>query len=167
MSRLVTPAPPINADLGTVWRSDDAGPQDGPLAAELGPLAEGLVRVQKQCRRCGRDFDGWMFLAHYRKRTVKTPYHVGPYRACDDCVGTDQRATQIADLDRKIDLARQRWDGARVLTKKIPAGRALRHLLEQLVALLAFGSERFEKASNQLDVVGAWVDERQTAESTL
>ena len=164
MSRLLTPAVPMNPDLGTTWKPD-VGPQEGPLATDRSrALAEGLIRVLKVCRRCGRDFKGWMFIAHYRRREAKleTPYHVGPYRACDTCVDGDELISQIASLETKIVLARSRWDAAAHLVKKIPAGRELARLLEQLTGLLTFGSGRFKKASDQLDAVRNWLDERNT-----
>ena len=164
MSRLITPALPIDPALGTTWKPDDVG--DGTLAADpkLAALGEGLIRVLKVCKRCGRDFEGWMFIAHYRKREakLKEPHHVGPYSACDTCVDGGEKVGQIASLETKIVLARSRWNAATYVVKKLPAGRELARLLEQLTGLLKFGSGRFQKASDQLDAVRSWIGEQHT-----
>ncbi len=165
MSRLVAPALPIDPELGTTWKPEQASRVDGTDLGEFSEFADGLIRVRKQCRNCGKDYDGWMFLAHYRRRPPQPqPYHMGPYRACDACVDIDERRSEIAGLDWKVDRARQRWDAARTLTKKVPAARELVNLLDRLVALLEFGSDRFAKASAQLDAVRSWIDERRPTE---
>lgn len=168
MSRItgVAPPPPINPPLGTIWRPEDVGPQDGPLAAELGRLAAGLIRVRNTCRRCAVEFDGWMFAAIYRRKEaqLEEPYYVGLCRACPGCTADDEKRGEIASLQPKIEQTRQRWESARTLKDKIPAGRLLARHLNQLLILLRIGTDRFAAASDQLDAVNDWLSEHRPTE---
>lgn len=165
------PSPPVPIDppLGTIWRPEEAGPEDGPMTrdAKLSKLALGIIRVRKTCRRCKSDFDGWMFVAHYRRveTDLEEPFRVGLYRVCDDCASADQKRAEIQDLERRIQLGHERWEGARALSKKLPAAREIRRHLERLVALSRFGSDRFQKASDRLDAITAWIDEHRVTEA--
>jgi ribosomal protein S27AE len=186
---MVGPTPPVDAPIGTTWKPDGADPK-GPLAgertsrAEVGPLADGLVRVLKTCKRCGQDFEGWIFAAHHRARIVRLesdlkiateagnrdhmdkltalladPLKVGAYSACGKCAAHEEDRAEISSLQTKVEQLRDRWQRAKVVGDRLAAARQLAKLLTRQVAFLKFGSERFKKVSDQLDAVRDWVGE--------
>ena len=167
MSRIttVTPAPPINPPLGTTWQAEEAG--TGPLAGGLEPYTE-IIRVRKTCRQCTQEFDGWMFMPAYKKlernRKITEPFHVGLFRFCGDCQAGDERRGEVAKLTTIIEQTRRRWENAKTLKDKLPAGRDLARNLERYVDLVRFGSDRFTAASDQLKALNNWIAKNKPAE---
>ena len=186
--RLPTPPLPMDPALGTLWRPDETG-EPGPLAADMGPLADGLIRVRKRCRGCARDFDGWMFVAHHRRRVadlerdlaaateagnedrvrevaalVAEPFHVGLYRTCPDCTVQNESRAETVSLERRVELTQERWRRAKSITQRLPPARQLERLLKELTALHKFGSPRFKKCSDRLDSIQGWLGEHSVSE---
>ena len=172
MTRAPFALPAPNQPLGTTWKPDSPTP-DGPLAGAMGKLAEGLIRVEKVCRTCGTLFEGWMFVAMYRKR-VKSgdidpdrPHHVGKYQACDGCVRIWENRTKIVHLEHEMERLEARWEKATTLVKRVPVVDAMVRNLKQLVDLVTFGSPKFERYGEQLNVLTDWLHEHRAPAERL
>ena len=160
MSHITSVSPPVptNPPLGTTWTPEEAKDAQGPIAEHLEPYKE-IIRVRKTCRQCTEGFDGWMFTSTYRHREAKLekPYHVGLHRFCPSCQAADEKRGEVARLDTIIEHTRKRWESARHLKDKMPAGRELAKHLGRMMELLRFGSDRFAAASDQFDAVNGWL----------
>ena len=171
MTRSLPPVP-TPGPLGTIWIPEAPGAA-GPLARDMGKLMEGLIRVQKTCRTCGAVFEGWMFVATYRKR-VKSgaidparPHYAGKYQACGDCVRAWENGTKITHLENEMERLEARWEKATTVTKRVPIVDAMVRHLKQLVDLVKFGSPKFERYGEQLNVLTDWLHEHRAPAERL
>ena len=172
MTRAPFALPAPNQPLGTIW-TPEPPESEGPLARDMKKLTDGLIRVEKVCRTCGTLFEGWMFVAMYQKR-VKSgdidpdrPHHVGKYQACDDCVRIWENETKITHLEYEMERLEARWEKATTVTKRVPIVDAMVRDLKQLVDLVTFGSPKFERYGEQLNVLTDWLHEHRAPAEKL
>ena len=171
MTRALPPVPTPGA-LGTTWKPE-ALSEEGPLAHNLRKLMEGLIRVEKTCRTCGALFEGWMFVATYRKRLKSgtidpdRPHYAGKYQACDACVRAWENGTKIVHLEHQMERLEARWEKVTTLTKRVPIVGAMVGCLKQLVDLVTFGSPKFERYGEQLNVLTDWLHQNRAPAERL
>ena len=117
---------------------------EGDLAAYLK-----VVRVPKECPKCGGDFEGNMF-AGYVERMHKTP--AGRIIGwCDGCIDRWQATLRLRDLRFQVDEIQRGIDEATRRPAKRNLLKALEGVLRQM-ADLAEGQRR-AKLLTQLDAV--------------
>lgn len=171
MTRPLPPIPTPGA-LGTTWKPKTPSGK-GPLARDMGKLMEGLIRVQKTCRTCGALFEGWMFVATYRKRLKLAaidpdqPHYAGKYLACDKCVRVWENGAKITHLENEMERLEARWEKATTVTKRVPIVDAMVRHLGQLIDLVTFGSPKFERYGEQLNVLTDWLHEHRAPAERL
>ncbi len=163
MTRAPFPVP-APGPLGSTW-TPDVPEADGPLAGDLKKFMEGLIRVEKECRSCGSLFEGWMFVTMYNEQRQRgeidpdQPYFVGKYRMCDPCVRAWENRSKIAQRETEMERLEHRWQQATTLTKRVPIVEAMVRHLKQLIDLVQFGSSKFERYGEQLNVLTDWLGE--------
>ncbi len=171
---MTRPLPPIPTPgpLGSTWKPEVSA-QEGPLARDMGKLMEGLIRVQKVCRGCGALFEGWMFVATYRKRVKsgaidpKRPHYAGKYQACGDCVSASENGSKITHIENDMTRLEARWEKATTMTKRVPIVEGMVRHLKQLLDLVKFGSPKFERYGEKLNVLTDWLHEHRTVSERL
>ena len=158
------PPVPVPGPLGTIWKPE-APSAEGSLAPDLRKLMDGLIRVEKTCRSCGRLFEGWMFMAMYREQVRSGaidpdhPHYAGEYRACDDCVRVWENRQQITRIENDMERFEHQWEKTTTLTRRVPIVVGMVGRLKQLVDLVEFGSSKFERYGEQLNVLTDWLQE--------
>ena len=171
MTRSLPPVP-VPGPLGSTWKPETPD-VEGPLARDLTNLMEGLIRVEKICRSCGAVFEGWMFVVHYRRLQKSgainpdRPHYVGKYRACEECVRAWENGTKITRLQNEMERLERRWEKATTLSKRVPIVEAMVNHLKQLVDIAKFGSPKFERYGEQLNVLTDWLHQNRAPAERL
>ena len=157
--------PPPNPKIGDVWRPDVPKPKG--LTAKIRGMAEGIIRVEKQCSECHKEHEAWMFLAVWRGIFKSLPepqrqYFVGAGGWCDACVDAWGRAADRVRLEGLLDKATSAWNNATTSRQAMYPARQLKNVLGKLLGMVVFGGERFDKYTGLLDQVTACIQENQT-----
>ena len=171
--------PPSNLELGFVWKPEML--PGGPLAGtktesgyELGKIAEGLIRVVKVCRDCGKERDAWMFLPIYRKVMRETeaareesgeeerPYFVGVGGWCDPCVTILEHNRDRKKYEQELEVAQRQWEGAKTEREMRPVAWRIKKLLGALIETVSWGSPKFMKYTARLEKVEQWIEDHRS-----
>jgi len=135
----------------------------GSLHPDMLGMAEGCIRVRKTCRECDKRFEGWEFIANIRRSEKLMPgaLDIGLVKACDDCIDKWESGRIIKDLGYGLRRAQRNWENAREDRQKLSPAREMRRCLKELRSLVPFPSSLYDKHTQQLDKVSAWITQHE------
>ena len=95
------------------------------------------------------------------------PHDVGKYGPCDRCMNEHEARSRIGRLETEFGRQRDRFRGARLLTKKIPIAQAMKRTITDLLHALPVGGGRLDDYTNKYNAVEEWLAKNATATEEL